>query len=287
MQQDRAGGTFYIVSTPIGNLGDITYRAVKELQNADVVYAEDTRVTASLFKALGLSMPKLLSCHDHNESARIAEIAGYLDQGRNVALVSDAGTPLICDPGFVIVRQLRQQGYQVVPIPGVSAVITAISASGLNAGGFQFLGFLPAKSSARMRVIESVLSSQLTSIFYESTHRLIDTLGDISKVIPARRIVVAKELTKQFERFFSGTADEILSFLAEDDRLSKGEFVLLIDGVVAKGENKSELDHEKILAVLLSELPVKQAVSLAVKITGAKKNALYEQALKMQSEESC
>lgn len=283
MRNKVLGGVLYVVSTPIGNLDDITLRAIAHLGAADVIYAEDTRMTKRLLQQLDIAMPPLVSCHDHNESARVAGMLEDLAQGKVVALVSDAGTPLISDPGYYIVHQVRQAGYAVIAIPGVSAVITALSVSGLPSDQFIFYGFFAPKHTARIAQLKQ-LDHPVTAIFYESVHRLTATLRDIQEVMPQRPIVVAKELTKQFERFISGDAQQILEQFESNPDWLKGEFVVLIGGVQRQDENSAQitLSVDQLLSTLMQSMPVKQAVKIAEQLTSFKKNALYQRALELQ-----
>ncbi len=277
-------GVLYIVSTPIGNLKDITLRALDILKEASIIFAEDTRVSRQLLQKYAITPPKMLSCHEHNEKERISQIITALDNNEVVVLVSDAGTPLISDPGFIICQSLREKGYKIVPIPGVSALITALSASGLPSDAFQFRGFFPVKNTARLNLLNSIKPLHMTHIFYESTHRITSTLESINKVLGDRCIVVAKELTKQYENFFIGNAAEIQQKFNDDPLLCKGEFVILIQGEQqTHNTDSASIDSEHVLSVLLRELPLKQAVKLASDITGLKKNNLYKKALALEA----
>ncbi|WP_440683646.1 16S rRNA (cytidine(1402)-2'-O)-methyltransferase [Cysteiniphilum halobium] len=277
-------GVLYVVATPIGNLQDITLRALDALKQAEVIFAEDTRITRKLLEQYAITPPVIISCHEHNEQARIALLIRYLNEQKITLLVSDAGTPLISDPGFHLVKNLRDHGYPVVPLPGVSALITALSAAGIATDNFQFKGFLPAKSGARKKILQSIQNTTMTTAFYESTHRIIDTLTDIQSTLPNHTLVVAKELTKKFERFFHGRASDILSDFTKDSSLTKGEFVILIEGINADNKDDTIIDEHKLLNLLLAELPIKKAVSIAVELTQRKKNALYKQALIIQED---
>lgn len=284
MKNQIERGVLYVVATPIGNLQDITLRALDALKQAEVIFAEDTRVTRKLLEQYAIKPPVIISCHEHNELARINLLIEHLNDQKIVALVSDAGTPLISDPGFYLVKTLREKDYTVVPLPGASALITALSAAGIATDGFQFKGFLPAKSGARKKILQSIEKSTMTTAFYESTHRIIATLTDIQDTLPNHTLVVAKELTKQFERFFHGTANDILSDFAKDSSLTKGEFVILIEGIKADEKEDTIVDEHKLLSLLLEELPIKKAVRIAVELIQGKKNALYKQALAIQED---
>lgn len=271
-------GTLYIVATPIGNLQDISQRAIDTLSSVDAVLAEDTRHSKSLLNALGLSKP-IQSLHAHNEKSKSEQLIASLVAGRSFALVSDAGTPLISDPGFPLVQLAQQQNIPVVPIPGACAFVTALSAAGIPCDTFTFSGFLPAKKSARVNALNQLLPLNHTLVFYESTHRIIDCLEDMAEVFGKNTsLVIAKELTKTFERFVHGNASEIKTWLLQDPRHIKGEFVVMIP----PRERQSDIDDsEALLKVLLEEVSVKVAAKLAVKLTGKSKNELYQLALKI------
>ena len=275
-------GILYIVATPIGNREDITSRALDTLKSVDLILAEDTRHSMQLLNALGIKN-KLQAFHAHNENDKTPAIIELLLGGKSIALISDAGTPLISDPGYPLVKQARMQDICVVPIPGACALITALSASGLPCDSFLFNGFLPAKSSARQSKLNALISDQHTLIFYESTHRILDCLDDIQAVYgETYELVLAKELTKTFERFISGTVTQIKQWLLAEDGHTKGEFVLMIP---PRAQSDLENNHETLLKILLAELPLKQAVSIACKITNASKNELYELALTLKNNE--
>ncbi len=275
----RTAGILYIVATPIGNREDISLRALSTLQSVDVILAEDTRHSMQLLTALGIKKP-LISLHAHNEASKSEQIIKKLLQGQSYALISDAGTPLISDPGFPLVRLARSQHISVVPIPGACALITALSAAGVACDTFTFSGFLPAKQAARRHKLESLQTIEHTLVFYESTHRIIESIDDIAHVFGETcELVMAKELTKTFERFVAGTCTTVKEWLLVDSHHTKGEFVLIIPPRVVEQET---LAHEHLLAVLLTELPLKQAVKLACQLTDAHKNDLYKIALTLQ-----
>jgi 16S rRNA (cytidine1402-2'-O)-methyltransferase len=283
MRNKVLGGVLYVISTPIGNLDDITLRAIAHLKAAQVIYAEDTRVTKRLLQQLDITPPTLVSCHDHNESARVEGMLLSLAEGKIVALVSDAGTPLISDPGYHIVHQVRKASYPVIAIPGVSAVITALSVSGLPSDQFTFYGFFAAKSAGRKTQLKA-LTHPATAIFYESVHRLRATLADIADVLPQRSMVIAKELTKQFERFLSGCAEDILQALEQNPDWLKGEFVILIGGDIAEDQDRTQLEVslDVLLKTLMKEMPLKKAVKVVEQLSSLKKNELYQRALELQ-----
>lgn len=274
----------YCVATPIGNLGDITARAVTVLGAVDVIYAEDTRVTRKLLAHLGIQNA-LYSLHEHNEAARVEEVCAAIVQGKSVALVSDAGTPLISDPGYHLVNKLVGRGVRVIPVPGVSAIITALSAAGLPTDRFAFEGFLPAKSSLRRKALEGLKSATQTLVFYESSHRISDFLSDLQAIFGAERnIVIARELTKLYEQFYRGSVAELLQRLAGDENMRKGEFVVMVAGAIASDDpaEQTALDTVHLLEILVAELPVKQAATIAAQLTGQAKNSLYRQAMSIK-----
>jgi len=269
----------YVVATPIGNLGDITHRAIEVLQSVALIAAEDTRHSSRLMSHFNIKTP-MISVHDHNERQRVTTIINKLSAGESVALISDAGTPLISDPGFILVKAVREAGFKVVPVPGCSAVITALSVAGLASNNFIFEGFLPAKSLARKQEMQNIIDETRTVIFYESTHRIVDSLTDMCEILGEQRyVVIARELTKTFETIHGASLKELLSWVKEDHNQQKGEFVVLVSGVEPKEEIGFTRETLRILDLLLAELPVKQACALVSKITGEKKNALYQEAL--------
>jgi 16S rRNA (cytidine1402-2'-O)-methyltransferase len=274
-------GKLYIVATPIGNLTDITFRAIDTLKSVEVILAEDTRHAKVLLQHYQIDKP-VWSLHEHNERIATDKIIQDLQMGKVMALISDAGTPLISDPGFVLVRAARAAGIEVIPIPGACAAITALSVSGLPTDQFYFIGFLPAKQQARCERLQALKDLTATVVCYESTHRIMDALQDILTTLPDRQLVLAKELTKQFEAIITGTAEEILSWLNADANRQKGEFVLLIAGNDAGAGEQSTLVLQQMLAVLAKYLPVKQAAQIAAELTGHKKNALYQMLLELK-----
>lgn len=281
-----AKGILFVVATPIGNLKDISARAIEVLSLADVIAAEDTRHTAQLLGHLGLRK-NLISVHEHNEGDQVAPLRRLLDDGKRVALVSDAGTPLISDPGYRLVSALRSEGYEVSPVPGACALIAALSASGLPSDRFVFEGFLPAKTAGRRATLSQFVQESRTVIFYESTHRIKDALKDMQAVFGgARELVLARELTKTFETFFKGSIDQVSAFVNEDDNQCKGEFVLLLAGAVTESEpvDRVELAVDDLLKALLDQLPVKQAATLVARLSGVSKNDLYQRALTLKGE---
>jgi len=277
----RTSGTLYVVATPIGNLEDISLRAKNTLQSVDFIVAEDTRHSLQLLSALGIKKP-LTSLHAHNESFKSDEIIAKLSQGKSCALISDAGTPLISDPGFLLVKLARELSMPVVPIPGPCALITALSAAGVASDVFTFYGFLPAKKAARQKKLLSMQDVDHTLIFYESTHRIIDCIDDIADVFgESCELILAKELTKTFERFVAGDCHQVKTWLSTDENHCKGEFVLIIP---PRPMTKDNTTHQQLLSVLLSELPLKQAVHLACQLSDTPKNDLYQAALLLQNQ---
>jgi len=274
----------YVVATPIGNLSDITLRALDVLGATDTVAAEDTRNTRHLLQHHGISDTRLLALHQHNERGAAEKVIALLQQGQNVALVTDAGTPAVSDPGAVLVETVRAAGFRVIPIPGASAAVTALSASGLCAPHFLFYGFLPNKSAARRAVLQGLAEHPYTLVFYEAPHRILECTEDLQAVFGnEREIVFAREITKLFESIHRCKLGVALEWLNSDANNQRGEFVLLVSGAPERTEGLG-VDTERTLATLLEDLPLKQAVQLAVKITGANKNELYQRALALKSE---
>ena len=280
------GNVLYVVATPLGNLRDITLRALDVLASVDVIAAEDTRVTSKLLARHRIAT-RMLSLHAHNEHRRAAEIVSLLGSGKSVALVSDAGTPAVSDPGAVLVRAVAQAGYVVVPVPGPSAVIAALSASGIAAPQWLFCGFLPAAATARRAALTRVSDYPGALVFYEAPHRIAATLDALVAVLgPERGLVVARELTKRFETIHRCRLGEAPAWLAADTDRARGEFVLIVDAPGATIRAGDDADaHDRMLSTLLAELPVAQAVRLAVKLTGAPRNRLYERALKLSKDD--
>jgi 16S rRNA (cytidine1402-2'-O)-methyltransferase len=273
-------GVLYIVATPIGNLNDISLRAIEILKQVDVIAAEDTRHSIRLLNHLGIRN-KLMSLHEHNEKDRIDGIIDDLKQGNNIALISDAGTPLISDPGYLLVKAVQDAGLRVSPIPGVSSIIAALSAAGMPTDPFTFYGFLSPKNSERLSKLSALRQQQGTLVFLESTHRIERLLEQLCELYADNRIVVAKELTKAFERFMSGTPAEILLLMQQEPALKKGEFVVLIDNPITISEKNLSDEDIEILKLLLENLPLKKAVQLSTRISGKKKNDIYQQALEL------
>jgi 16S rRNA (cytidine1402-2'-O)-methyltransferase len=274
-------GTLYIVATPIGNLGDISQRAIDVLTQVDVIACEDTRHSGRLLSAYSIKN-KTMSMHDHNERQRQDQIALMLQEGKSIALVSDAGTPLISDPGFHLVRHCRQLGLPVSPIPGACAAISALSVAGLPTDRFTFEGFLPSKSGARKSVLTELVNEARTMVFYDAPRRAIDTIKDIVETLGGERyVVIARELTKTFETIHSDNAADFLLWLEQDANQLKGEMVLIIEGYKA---DPNEISAKVIntLKLLLNEMKPKKACAIAAEIHGVKKNALYDIALSLK-----
>ncbi|MGM0831621.1 16S rRNA (cytidine(1402)-2'-O)-methyltransferase [Halomonas qaidamensis] len=276
-------GTLYVVATPIGNLEDLSPRAARVLAEVSRIAAEDTRHSSRLLAHLGINTP-MLSLHEHNEARRVDTLDSYLMAGENIALISDAGTPLICDPGFVLVRELRLRGRDIVPLPGPCALISALSAAGLPTDRFTFGGFLPSKPSARRQALEKWQAREETLVFYESPHRIEHTLESLCEQMPERAVVLARELTKTYETFLQGSPSSLLSQLKQDPNQSRGEFVVMIAGAppVVQSDEQS-ITAEVLLNALLREgVGVKQGAAVAAKMLGGRKQEWYArlQALK-------
>ncbi|MEX5409699.1 16S rRNA (cytidine(1402)-2'-O)-methyltransferase [Atlantibacter hermannii] len=280
---ENSQGQLYIVPTPIGNLGDITQRALSVLQSVDLIAAEDTRHTGLLLQHFAISA-RLFALHDHNEQQKAQTLLAKLQEGQSIALVSDAGTPLINDPGYHLVRTCREAGIRVVPLPGPCAAIAALSAAGLPSDRFCYEGFLPAKSKARRDALKAIEQEPRTLIFYESTHRLLESLEDICTVLgESRYVVLAREITKTWESIHGAPIGELLAWVREDENRRKGEMVLIVEGFDVQ-EEALPADALRTLALLQAELPLKKAAALAAEIHGVKKNALYKYALEQQTQ---
>jgi 16S rRNA (cytidine1402-2'-O)-methyltransferase len=279
------GQALYVVATPLGNLRDISLRALDVLARVDVIAAEDTRVTAKLLARHGVTT-RQLSLHAHNERRRSAEVVALLTAGKSVALVSDAGTPGVSDPGAAVVGAVAAAGFAVIPIPGPSAVIAALSASGFAASQWLFCGFLPPAAAARRSAIARLKELPFALVFYEAPHRIAATLEALATVLgPERRLVVARELTKHFESIYRGSLGEAGAWLAADPNRTRGEFVLVVDAPVAlrQADGAAE-EEERVLTALLAELPLAQAVRLTATITGVPRKRLYARALALAKE---
>ncbi len=271
-------GALYVVATPIGNLEDISARALRVLREVDCIAAEDTRHTGRLLRHFDIDKP-LFSLHEHNERGRLEQIVARLRKGQSVALVSDAGTPLISDPGFPLVRELRRQGLPVIPIPGPSSLLAALSVAGLPTDRFVFEGFLPAKTAARRERLRALAREERTLVFFEASHRIAETLADLAAEFGGERpAVIARELTKRFEEIQGAPIGDLVMWLEVDVNRQRGEFVLVVQGAAAASEADTP-ENRCLLAALLSELPVSRAVVVAAKLTGLRKKPLYDLAL--------
>lgn len=272
-------GILYIVATPIGNLDDITQRALNTFEQVDLIAAEDTRHSGLLLSHYGIKKP-FFALHDHNEQQRATVLVEKLSQGFNIALISDAGTPLISDPGFHLVRACRQAGIKIVPVVGACAAIAALCSSGIASDRFCFEGFLPAKSKARCDKLAQLASETRTLIFYESTHRILDTLADMQQEFGAERyIVMARELTKTWETIYGANIQELLEWLKEDANRIKGEIVLVVEGKQNSDEKEIPAQAIKLLERLNQELPLKKAAAIVAETFDCKKNELYQYGL--------
>ena len=274
-------GSLYIVATPIGNLGDITLRAIETLKNVDLVLAEDTRHSKKLFDHYEIKSP-LTAFHEHNENEKASGIISEINSGKSIALISDAGTPLISDPGYQLVSEAKKIGINVIPIPGPNAAIAALSSSGIASSSFSFFGFLPAKQASRLKLLKTKRSLDETIIFYESPKRILATIKDMMAVFgETRRVCLAKELTKSFETILNDNLIALIDYLESDPSHQKGEFVLIVAPAdkIDFDEAKSEL--EKILPILCDEMGASKASKLASKITGLDKKYCYQKAINL------
>jgi 16S rRNA (cytidine1402-2'-O)-methyltransferase len=271
-------GHLYVVATPIGNLGDLSPRALKILDSVDVIAAEDTRTTGALLAHFGVRK-KMIALHEHNEAEATTDVLDQLRKDRSVALVSDAGTPLVSDPGFELVREARAAGLPVIAVPGPSAAIAALSVSGLPTDSFLFAGFLPAKDEARKHRIRELAAEARTVVLYESTHRIVDTVRALAELLGERRVCLARELTKLYEESHAAAAPELLRWLQADENRQRGEFVLILEGADASAHAPHEA--ERIVKVLLKELGASKAAKLAAELTGLPRKELYAIAVRL------
>ncbi|MDX1525765.1 MAG: 16S rRNA (cytidine(1402)-2'-O)-methyltransferase [Pseudidiomarina maritima] len=279
-----SNGCLYIVPTPIGNLADITERSVQTLRAVDAIAAEDTRHSGQLLQHLGIRN-ELFALHEHNERQRAEQVVERLLQGQSIALISDAGTPLISDPGYVLVQQCRAAGIKVVALPGACAFVTALSAAGLPTDRFAFEGFLPAKPQQRRKRLQGLLSDTRTLVFYESPHRIVDCLADfVSEFGAERQLVLGRELTKTFETYLHGSIAEVQAQVLADSNQQRGEMVLVLAGAGAVAEDDVTPQALRTLALLREHLPLKKAAALAAEIHGARKNNLYQLALEQDNQ---
>lgn len=283
-QQTYPSPALYVVATPIGNVGDLTLRAVNILARVDAVACEDTRNTGQLLARCGLSK-ELIAAHEHNEREVAARLIERMQAGQCIALVSDAGTPAVSDPGARIVDAVRAAGIRVVPVPGASAVLGALAASGLVNDRFHFIGFLPSRPGQREAALRMLVAETSTLVLYEAPHRIEETISSLlTEFGPQRRIVLARELTKLFEEIHRCSLGEAGAWLAADANRRKGEYVVLVEGAPLRDDDEAQAaEAERVLSILLEECPVKQAAALAAKLTGMKKNALYERALQLKA----
>lgn len=279
----RKYGTLHVVATPIGNLADLSARAREVLARVAVILAEDTRHTAQLLAACGVATP-LVSAHEHNEAERIPRVLERLRAGEDVALVSDAGTPLISDPGFRLVCAVAEAGFDVRAVPGACAAVAALSIAGLPSDRFRFEGFLPTKSGARRERLDALASATETLIFYEAPHRLRESLADLAAALgAARRAVVARELTKLFETAYRGTLAELVQRATDDPDMQRGEIVIVVEGQAPGAPDADEV--RRVLEILLAQLPVRQSADLAAQLTNTAPNAAYKLALSLRRNE--
>ncbi len=276
--------TLYVVATPIGNLADMTLRALAVLSKADVVCAEDTRVTSQLLSAYGIQA-RLLSVREHNERQMAEKVIAALAEGKTVAQVSDAGTPAVCDPGARLVESVREAGFAVVPVAGASAVMAALSVAGVADSTFYFAGFLPAKAGERQKRLAGWQEADFPVVMFETPHRIEATLADMQALFPERRLMLGREISKTFETFLSGTVNDLVARLQEDNNQSRGEMVLVLHPAALREESGLPPEAEKVMKILAAELPTKQAAELASKISGANKKALYDLALEWKKQE--
>ena len=275
--------TLYVVATPIGNLADITLRALAVLQKTDIICAEDTRVTAQLLSAYGIQ-GKLVSVREHNEQQMADKIIAHLSDGLSVAQVSDAGTPAVCDPGAKLAARVREAGFKVVPVVGASAVMGALSVAGVTESDFYFNGFLPPKSGERQKLLAKWAEADFPIVMFETPHRIEASLADMAVQFPERRLTLAREITKTFETFLSGTVAEIQAALKNDSNQTRGEMVLVLHPAVKEKHSDLPEAAQNTMKILAAELPTKQAAELAAKITGENKKALYDLALEWKKQ---
>ncbi|MGN6825398.1 16S rRNA (cytidine(1402)-2'-O)-methyltransferase [Neisseria sp. P0019.S002] len=275
--------TLYVVATPIGNLADITLRALAVLQKADIICAEDTRVTAQLLSAYGIQ-GKLVSVREHNEQQMADKIIAHLSDGLSVAQVSDAGTPAVCDPGAKLAARVREAGFKVVPVVGASAVMGALSVAGVTESDFYFNGFLSPKAGERQKLLAKWAEADFPIVMFETPHRIEASLADMVAQFPDRRLTLAREITKTFETFLSGTVAEIQAALKKDSNQTRGEMVLVLHPAVKEKHSDLPEAAQNTMKILAAELPTKQAAELAAKITGENKKVLYDLALEWKKQ---
>ncbi|GAB2197157.1 16S rRNA (cytidine(1402)-2'-O)-methyltransferase [Sessilibacter sp. MAH4] len=275
MTSNTNWGQLYIVATPIGNLADMAPRALDVLSRVDLIAAEDTRHSIKLLEHFQISTT-MTAYHDFSDNNSTEKLIDKLKSGLNIALISDAGTPLISDPGYRLVQRARQEGLSVTPIPGACALIAALSASGLATDRFHFEGFLPAKTVARSKILSDLSKVTATLVFYEAPHRILSSLQDMATVFGGeRQVVVARELSKTFETFLSGSLDEVITTVSSDSNQQRGEIVVMVSGAVFDA-TEIDPDAQKLLLLLIQSLPLKQAASIVSEYSGIKKNKLYD-----------
>lgn len=281
--QDNLAATLYVVATPIGNLGDMTARAIDVLRSVDLIAAEDTRHSARLMQHFAIGT-RMTSYHDFSDDARVDSLLAFMQTGQSIALISDAGTPLISDPGYRLVQRARELGLRVVPIPGVCALTAALSAAGVPSDRFVFEGFPSAKRGGRQKHFAALVEESRTIIFYESPHRIVESLADMREIFGAQRqAVICRELTKTFETIHSDALGALELWIQEDENRQRGEFVVLIKGAPASEAEAIDADALRTLEILLESLSVKQAAALTARISGVKKNLLYDRALQISA----
>ncbi len=278
-------GVLYVVATPIGNLGDMTQRAVEVLKSVDLIAAEDTRNSQKLLRHFSIQVP-MMAVHEHNERDQSDEIIKRLQDGQSIALISDAGTPLISDPGYKIVTRIHQREMKVVPIPGASALITALSVAGMPTDRFCFEGFLPAKSGAREKILSELKDETRTLVFYEAPHRILACVESVAAILGEQRMLtLLRELTKIYETVKRAPAIELANWIRENPEQQKGECVLVIEGALpVEDPEQANIKVESLLKALLQKMSVKDAATISAELTGKKKNALYEQALQIREQ---
>ena len=276
-------GTLYVIATPIGNLEDMGPRAGKVLQGVDVILAEDTRTSQRLLRAYGIAKP-LLAYHEHNERQLVDTVIRRLKAGKSVALISDAGTPLISDPGYHLTRAAHDAGIRLISVPGPCAAVAALAASGLPADRFSFEGFLPAKAAARRQRLKELHQEPRTMVFYEAPHRVMDSLADMAAILGAgRRACLAKEISKLHETVYADTLERIRQWLEESEERRKGEFVIAVEGAHPSEKTPEGIEAQRVLEALLKYLPPSQASAAASEITGVPKNSLYRLAIEIRA----
>lgn len=278
-------GTLFVVATPIGNMGDMVPRAIEILQTVDLIAAEDTRRSSQLLRQFNITT-RLISYHDHSDAGKVDQVLDVLERGDSVALISDAGTPLISDPGYRLVRRALDLNCRVSPVPGSCAAMAALSVAGLPSDRFVFEGFLPAKATQRQKALQLLIKEPRTVIFYEAPHRIQDTIRDLCEIFGGdRQAVLARELTKTYETILSASLAQLRDRIDSDANQKKGEIVLLVHGFEGAVQSDEDTEQERVLTILLEELSVKQAANLAAKISGGSKNKLYQQALTLNKSE--